>query len=332
MKDQIFRPLEADLRMADIYRDFLPETIFDAHMHLYRGCDIPNFHTTNEVFLRERATVEDYLAHMAPMLPGVRSVHLNAIPMPDWAMAEPGSVLRDHANGYLAQLHRQHPECTLSPFVLGCDTEETVEAIADLPGVRGLKCYSYGVPFTDFSRLHIREYLPEAAWKAADRRRLPIVLHMVRPAYLSDPENFSYILTMAKKYPDARLILAHCAAAFMPWTAMEPIRRLEDTGNIWFDISYISETAPILACILKYGGKRTMWGSDYPCCFHRGRLMGLGTGFTQLSTDEFAHLDRAHMVSENLLSFYHAALAADLDQTQVNDLFYGNAARLFGHE
>jgi len=33
---------------------------------------------------------------------------------------------------------------------------------------------------------------------------------------------------------------------------------------------------------------------------------------------------------ENLMAFYQAALLLNLDQTQIEDIFYNNAANLFG--
>ena len=76
-----------------------------------------------------------------------------------------------------------------------------------------------------------------------------------------------------------------------------------------------------------------MWGSDYPICFNRGRAISLGAWQTWLGDAQCSELDRGYVAGENLMAFYQAALLLDLDQTQIDDIFYNNAIRLFGlHE
>ena len=166
----------------------------------------------------------------------------------------------------------------------------------------------------------------------ANEKKLPIILHLFRRGALSDPENFRYITTMTKRYPNAQLVLAHCARGFAGWSMMKAIKELEDQGNIWFDLSAICEAAPMAACILKNAGKRTMWGSDYPAAMLRGRSVGVGKWQDWLVDDHFSGPERALIPAENLLAFYHAALLLDLDQTQIEDIFYNNAAALYGKE
>lgn len=333
MSEKVFPIQEADLAVAELYKDFLPKRIFDAHTHLHRGEDLPNFYRKpGMVFIHERGTYETYLDDMAPMLPGVEEVKLNSMPMLDWAMSDPENGMRDAANDHVVEQHKAHPEqIVVSPFVLPGDSEEKIYALADQPGIRGLKCYSYGVRGDNVEALGIGDFLPETAWVVANERHLSITLHMMRPQALSDPDNFAYIEEMTHRYPNAQLILAHCARAFAAWTGIDAIKRLDDRGNIWFDMAAICESGPMMACIMKNAGKRTMWGSDYPVCMHRGRAVSVGTGSQWLTGDTFSMINgRSYLAAENLLAFKQAASLLDLDQTQIEDLFYNNACNLFG--
>ena len=141
---------------------------------------------------------------------------------------------------------------------------------------------------------------------------------------LADEENFSYIDRMTDKYPDTPVVLAHCARAFAGWTAVREIPKLADRENIWFDLSAVCETGPMMASILKTAGKRTMWGSDWPVCLNRGRVVSLVDDQQWLLDDNYAYVG-----AENLFAFYQAALLLALDATQVEDIFYNNACRLF---
>jgi glutamate-1-semialdehyde 2,1-aminomutase len=182
----------------------------------------------------------------------------------------------------------------------------------------------------DLESTFIHQYLPESAWVVANEKKLPIILHLFREAALSDPDNLQYINTMAKKYPDARLVLAHCGRAFASWTLMNSIHKLQDNGNIWFDLSAVCEFGTMAACILKNAGKRVLWGSDYNCSMLPGRAVSVGSWQNWLSGDDYVGPERALVATENLMAFYQTALLLDLDQTQVNDIFYNNAAKLFG--
>ena len=323
---------ETDAFLVSQYQDFLPKKIFDAHMHLPYGKTIPASQGTG-VYFREFFTPEDYWNDLSPLLPGVETVRLNMMPHPaDRIMADRTNGLRDMGNNHVFSLHNSRPEHVVSAFILPSDDEAFLWSLAQRPGCRGFKCYAHATGVEDLESTFIQDYLPESAWVVANEKKLPIILHLFRRAALSDPDNFRYITQMAKRYPNAQLVLAHCARGFAPWSMMKAIKELEDLGNIWFDLSAICESAPMAACILKNAGKRTMWGSDYPAAMLRGRAVGVGKWQDWLIDEHFKGPERALIPAENLLAFYHAALLLNLDQTQINDIFYHNAVSLFGKE
>ena len=332
MDASYFFPNESDLFLVDQYRDFLPKKVFDAHMHMPLGVTIPASQGEG-VYFRDAFTPEDYLSDLCPLLPGVEQIRLNMMPHPaDRIMADRRNGLRDLGNDHVFSLYLTHPEHVVSAFILPSDDEEFLYDLTSRPGCHGLKCYAHATGAKDLEATAIEDYLPEAAWVVANEKKLPIILHLFRRAALSDPENFRYITTMAKRYPNARLVLAHCARGFAGWSMMKSIKELEDLGNIWFDLSAICESGPMAACILKNAGKRTMWGSDYPASMLRGRAVGIGKWQDWLVDDNWNGPERALIPAENLLAFYHAALLLDLDQTQIDDIFYNNAETLFGKE
>jgi len=182
----------------------------------------------------------------------------------------------------------------------------------------------------------IGEYLPEGAWQVANEKKMCITLHMVRDHALSDEDNLHYIRTMAKKYPDATLILAHAARSFAAWTGIESVEKIADLENVWFDFSAICESPAMLQIIKKAGIKRCMWGSDYPVSVMRGKAISLGDGFYwiyQNDLDRFSGKTslRHWLVGiENLMAMRQLCQLADLHESEVEDLFYNNAAKLWG--
>lgn len=326
MENPIYPIEQVDSDVAAIYADFLPKTIFDAHVHMYQRATVPTFCGENSQFLRYAASPQAYVFDMLPFLPGVSSVCMNMMPMPDPIMTSIQNGIRESANEYVSCLVQKNPGNAGCAYVLASDSEEQIAEMITKGDFRGIKCYSYGAGKAETEMLSVGEYLPESAWVVANNLHLPIILHLMRPTALWDSDNLSYVMEMSRRYPNAQLVLAHCARGFAAWTCVKAIRELSNRGNIWFDLSSICEPGPMIACIMKNAGERTMWGSDYPICMTRGRAVSLADGQNWL-TD--LHTQKTRIIAENLLSFYQVALLLELDQTQLENLFCNNARRLF---
>jgi len=319
-----------DLEAIELLKGFVPKKVFDTHVHLHVAASMPTQYDPNGTFYRERGTVNDYMTDMMPLLPGAETIRLNIMPMPDVGMNDHTLRLRELANEHIFQQLLEHPDQVGSPYIMHGDSEEDIIKLVQHPGIKALKCYCFSADTMDHEYCTIDEYLPEAAWDVANQLGLAIVLHMMRPAALSDEANFTYVSKMSKKYSNAQLILAHCARGFASWTVVDKIRELEDTGNIWFDMAAVCESTPIAACILKNAAKRTLWGSDYPICMNRGKVVSMGTDFAWFINQPFPKRSSPCFVAlENLMAFRQAAIMLDLDQTQIEDLFYWNAMSLF---
>ena len=322
----LFEIREADLAAIELLKDFIPEKVFDAHAHLYVADTVPRVAGT-AAFPQVFSTPEDYVNHMKPFLPNAKQIGANFFTMPDPAMVD-RTVLR-RANDHVFDTVRGKSFHTASPYVTMTDTEETIGELVSRPEAVAIKCYCYGADVPQHGDLSIGEFLPEAAWAVSQQTGKPIILHMQKSRALSDPDNLSYIRTMCRRYPDAKLILAHCARGFAAWTAVDSIRKLAGLDNIWYDFAAVCEAAPMAACIRATGGKRVLWGSDYPICMHRGRVISWGMGYLWLIDEMVEEENACILAAENLLAARQACHLLDLDATQVQDIFYNNAAELF---
>ena len=320
----------ADWKVIEIYRNMLPKKIFDAHMHIYGEGTVPNLYGKNHYTTPTMAT-EDYIDFLAPYFPGVEKIRLNTMPMPDAALQNDPEPMRKKMMDHVYLDLKSHPDNVGSGFILPTDTEENIEAMANGDRIRALKCYCYAVKTSDHNALEIGDYLPEAAFPVLERHKIPVIIHMMRNA-LEDEKNFNYITTMAKKYPDAKILLAHCARSFASYTGVKNLNKLSSFDNIWTDISAINEPAAIMASI-KFDKKRTVFGTDFPVCLYRGRAFSFADNFMWLIGDAVPNgYEGARMIAEELLAIYQSALLLDLDGTDIENLFYNNALELFGVE
>ncbi len=325
---------DADLRVAEMLKDFIPEKVFDAHAHIHLSETLPATNADGSVFsyCPNNGTWEDYCRDMQPYFSHVKTLRGNMFVMPDPNLTDPKNGLRDRADRHISEQIARHPQCVGEAYVLMTDTVEDILAMLERPGIRGLKCYYYASLKGTGGEADIADFLPEAAWIAADQKGAAITLHMMKSTSLSDPENFAYIAKMAEKYPNAKLVLAHCGRAFTSWTCMEQVKKLSHLQNVWYDLAAVCEASPMFACIKATNAKRVVWGSDYPISMYHGRAISLADGSYWLYHDALKKLglnDTCLLAGENLLAFRQACQMLDLDQTQLEDLFYNNAMRLF---
>ena len=319
-----------DYEAIKILEDFLPDKIFDAHAHLYDSAFLPIVHPASNG--PSVGDIEAYKKAMTPMLCNPSVLRMNIITFPDPSMADPESGNCKKSDQFLVEQLNQDPSNVAEIIVSPKETSEEIEKRFIHPGIRGMKCYHYLAKADSTWALPIREYLPEAAWEVADQKKMCITLHMVRDKALSDEENLNYICTMAEKYPNAILILAHAARSFASWTAIEAITKVAHLENVWFDFSGICESPAMFKIMQKVGVKRCMWGSDYPVCADHGKAISLADKFYwiyQKELDILAPPSYWLIGLENLMAVRQACILAELGKSEIEDLFYYNAAGLW---
>lgn len=275
---------------------------------------------------------------MGPLLGNPSNIRLNALAEvtgPNVQSVEGRRAINDYLSARLAEA----PNCVGSAFIGPDDTEEQIAEVLSRPQMVGIKCYSTTVPGDDRNAIAIGDFLSEAAWNVANQLKRPICLHMMRPTALADGDNLAYIQKMTARYPDAKLVLAHCARGFASWNTIETIDKIAHIDNIWYDISAICEIGPIAATIMRTAGKKVMWGSDYPVCKYRGRSLSLGDGFLWLTGATYAAIEPilegqglkpCLYTLQALLALKQTATLLNLDRTQIEDIFYNNAMNLYG--
>lgn len=323
--------LPPDREALKILKDFLPPRIFDAHLHLFDASFTPR--------LRERLDPalpfcwERYEREMGELLNFPSILQGNFFVDPDPAQKEPEMMKK--ADRFLIEQLEKAPQSTAEILVSPEESPEQIEARLRHPRIKGLKCYHLLADRPNTAQADIWEYLPESAWEVAEKRGLAITLHLVKDAALSDPENLRYIREKSRQYPNAVLILAHAARAFASWTGVEAVEKLANAENVWFDFAAVCESPAMLRILQKIDRKRILWGSDYPICRARGKVVSLADGFLWMYQNQLSCISPQSPVKnwliaiENLMAVRQAALLADWNEDAVEDLFYGNARALF---
>lgn len=325
---------QAELDEIKKLKDFIPDKVFDSHSHIYDSEFTPTVHP-EEKFGKSRIGAEEYKENMSELLGNTKILRANYIIFPDKSMALPNSETLKKSDVFLKAELDKDPLSVGEIIVRPIDTAEDIEKRLIHKNIRGLKCYHYLAQKDETWNLDIEEYLPESAWEVAKKHNLVITLHMVKDLSLADPNNFNYIVRMAKKYPTVNLILAHCGRSFASWTIFEPIKTLAKYENIWFDFSSICEPSPMMAIMKQLNVERCMWGTDSPISNYRGRAVSFAGSFHWFYDTDFIGKDMNQPKQfytigvESLMATKQACDLLDLSPKQIEDFFYNNANLLW---
>ena len=308
-------------------RSFVPDRVFDAHCHLYRkehfGSEPPAIASMGPdadlASFRQAIAAITPAREMGGLFFGFPSPHVDVAANNAFVAAE---VRRDA--GSRAQM-----------LVTPAMDPEYVRETVRRERFAGLKCYHVYAAEKPTWEAAIESYLPEEQVRIAHEEGLSITLHMVRARALADPVNQASIRRYAERYPNARFILAHAARGFNPHHTVEGIGSLRGLRNVWCDSSAVTEAGAHEAIIRTLGARRLLYGSDFPVSHSRGRCVAIGDSFLWLSEENtrfaapYGDVRPVLVGLEALRVLKLACLNLRLTGSQVERIFYGNAAEMF---
>ncbi len=321
---------ETDKQLADELRRMVPPEVFDAHAHIYRKADL---NITGDNFWNEgpdRVDIGVWEREMKKIFPDskLQGGLFLSTPAPDCDIRKMNSFL-------ITELESHRGSRGLLQFSMDSDPGEYSELIK-AESIAGFKPYHFSSNKSPTSDSFISDFMPEWVWAMADNQNLVITLHIVRFKALADPDNQKTILSMCRKYPGAKLILAHAGRGFNVFNTVRGIASLRGLNNIWFDMSGICEAESFLAILHEFGPSRLLWGSDFPISQIRGRVVTLGDGFAwlQSGTIDWNNPDLGGnpqpllLSLESLRAFKTASDEFGLNRKDMKDIFCNNALNL----
>jgi len=308
--------------------DFIPDRVFDAHCHLSKASQAPEGMLKD---LGDRGAAE-WREDMKALY-GNRKVGALLLAFPTVPM-KGNPQLVSEVNEWMFEQVRLLPECFGTVYTVPGDSPEKLEQLIQNERIKGFKPYHLTSMAEGLTSQHdIAQYVPESCWQVAEENGLTITLHMVKDKALADPVNMAYIKEHTAKYPHAVLILAHCARGFASWTTIETVRELKGIPNIYYDMAAICDPATMFEVIRQAGTEKVMWGTDYPIDHVAGRPINIGDFFDWIYPHTLpagVNFPVKKTVIESLLSFRQASLMLDMKEKDIEQVFSGTAAELFG--
>ena len=126
--------------------------------------------------------------------------------------------------------------------------EDVLKWLNIYPTIGALKVYwVYGKDIN--CETDILEFAPEWVWKIADDRKMAVILHLSHDSEgLAHPKNIEQLRFISKKYPNAKIQLAHCGMGHNPYM-------FKSLLHIFIRLNILTERSfslPLTATALQY--------------------------------------------------------------------------------
>ena len=342
-RSQLFEVKDVDRRF---YREklagFLPDRIIDVHTHVwlkaFRRTAPSDRAVTWPLRVAEQSPIEELIETYRLMFPG-KSVKPLIF---SWVESHQDDF--EAANGYVS---RAANERGLPALVFASPQWSAERLEQEIPngGFIGAKVYLTLSPDRiPVDEIRIFDFLPHHQLEVLDRHGWVVMLHIPRSTRLRDRVNLADMIEIDRRYPNARVIIAHAGRAYCPGDVGDAFTVLAQTRHLLFDISANTNASVFEQLIRTVGPRRILFGSDLPITRMRMRRVCENGNYINLvpkglygdvSGDK--HMREVDGESAETLSlflyeeidaFRRAAHATSLTPRDIEDVFHANAARL----
>lgn len=217
-----------------------------------------------------------------------------------------------------------------------------LEAAMQRDGFRGIKVYfNYAPEYLPENEIRIYDFLPPHQLQWLHETKRIAVLHIPRPGRLKDPVNLAQMLEIDRNYPDATVIIAHVGRAYSEEDVGDAFSILAQTRNLLFDFSANTNSTVFEGALRTFGTQRILFGSDLPILRMRMRritengryinivprgLYGDVSGDSHMRETDSEQL--TFFMYEEIRAIKRAAERLSLDRSDIQRIFFDNAARL----
>ncbi len=339
----LFEVKDVDRRFyQEKLKGFLPDRIVDVHTHVWlkssRRAAPTGRAVTWPLRVAEQGPIEELIETYRLMFPG------KSVKPLIFSFVESHEDDFEGANAYVRRAASEHGFAALV-FASPQWSAERLEQEIRGGGFIGAKVYLTLSPAQiPADRIRIFDFLPHHQLEVLDRHGWVVMLHIPRSSRLRDPVNLADMIEIERRYPNARVIIAHVGRAYCPEDVGDAFAVLAQTRRMLFDISANTNAAVFEQLIRTVGPRRILFGSDLPITRMRmRRICENGNYINLVPKDLYGDVsDDKHMrevdgeqadalsffLYEEIDAFRRAAQATGLTPRDIEDVFHGNAVRL----
>ena len=172
--------------------------------------------------------------------------------------------------------------------------------------------------------------------KIADKYQLIITLHIPKKERLANPSNQSQIISLAEKYPNAKIVLAHIGRAYYLKNIVGNLDKIKKFPNIYFDLAMLNNWEVLEYLFDNVESYKILYGTDIPIALAEGKSVEINNQYTYVTPilwelsicDEHQKLIFTSFVYEEIRAIKKAVKRFNLSKKFVEDIFFNNGMKL----
>ncbi len=311
-------------------RDFIPDTIFDFHTHVFNaeaipkgdpGMELPGVHIKSY-------TIPELMKDCEEIYPG-KNCRAVVFGFPDIRYNS------DINNRYVAETADRE---TVYPFRLIRPDEDPAKVEEELSSKKfyGVKPYLNYVTGKKAGDVEISDMLPPGIMEVIDKLGLIVMLHIPRGLRLADPINQKQIVQLARTYQNTGIILAHIGRAYYLKNIVGYLNNIIPLQNVYCDTAMLNNWEVLEYLFAHFDSKRILYGTDTPIALCGGKSVEINDQYTYVTSkpwhlsisDDHGKLMFTSFIYEEIRAVKKACVRLGLGETFVENFFFKNGNTL----
>ena len=322
---------ERNRRIFDEELDaFLPDKILDFHVHVMNEGVLPAGTTYSCAgHPISKYDLDDLAQDLAELYPR-REIRAVCFGFPDVTYDQKRN------DAYVAQCcdrQRFFPFRLFDPIN---DNPATLKRELERNRFLGLKPYLNYVRKPDLNAVEIDEMLPAWAMGIVNDLGLIVMLHVPRKDRLADPLNQRQVIELCRRYPRARIVLAHIGRAYYLKNIIGHLEALKGLPNLYYDLAMLNHWEVLEYLFREVRPDRILYATDTPIALAPGKSVEINDQYTYVTpvpwelsiSDDHGRLVFTSFAYEELRAIKKAVQRLRLGQDFIQDLFFTNGMNL----
>lgn len=280
-----FKKTEYDIEFYNNYiKDRIPNKIIDMHVHITKdefkkNCiEDPNSWATQ---CSSNMDIDDYMYYSKIFYPD-SEVYINALPSVTKGIDTNGN------NKYISDLKRDGKVLFSHMLPDPSWNPEYTEKILIEENFDGYKPYPDFVSGARGTEIGLFEFLTHDQWSILNKHKKSMVLHLPRAGRFPDDNNINELKTVREKYPDIKLIIAHCGRSYSMYYIEEAYKKLGSLMNeFYYDFAAVLNPDVINFMLTHVNHNRIMYATDLPVFLWHGKRRWTYTEYFNLAREDF---------------------------------------------
>jgi len=312
-------------------RDFLPEKIFDFHIHIWRKTDFICAISKNELSSPGGSFKEFTFSQLA-------ETYNELFPGKEWeglVFSIPFSAIDfDRANAYVSRICAKNKNCFSLMIPDLKWSREEIERRIEAGRFLGFKPYYTFVKGKCPDSIRIGDYVTKPMLEVANKKNLIILLHIPRPERIADKYNRKDIVRLCSLYPEVRFILAHIGRSYGREFLARGIKDIKGLQNLYYDLAMVNDESVIQLLLDSVPLSKVLFGTDFPVALKKGLHICINGKCVFLMDKKLPWsvktngIEYTYFAYETVRAIKQAADTLKLNHEEIKAIFYDNAKRL----